>query len=271
MREVSGKPNQCQVLVVAGADKLPRRHLERLTDQCERRQVKLVFLCRHLRSDALALLGGGTAAFMKLGNHLEAEQAASYIGRGHRFEISQLGVSQGGTETHTWARTENTVTGASEHHSESATESVIRGRSRNVQVPAFGLGAAYMFLGYSSGKSEYEGEAHTRGTVRGSNWSRAWGTSQAYASSTNWHESAIRQRVYEYRVEPRTLQDLPDYAMLVVEPTPGGPALQAAECDPDRVTLPRVTMQPLPDVAPAPDVVEPASPQVKVGLAASDC
>jgi hypothetical protein len=33
---------------------------------------------RHLREDALHLLGGGTTAFMRLGNHAEAEQAASY-------------------------------------------------------------------------------------------------------------------------------------------------------------------------------------------------
>ena len=38
--------------------------------------MPLTLLFRHLRDDATALLGGGATAFMRLGNHQEAEQAA---------------------------------------------------------------------------------------------------------------------------------------------------------------------------------------------------
>lgn len=42
-------------------------------------------MIRHLRDEALASLGAGPRLFMRLGHHAEAEQAASYIGRQHRF------------------------------------------------------------------------------------------------------------------------------------------------------------------------------------------
>ena len=47
------------------------------------------FHFRHLRDDATAPTGGAAAtAFMRLGNHREAAQAASFIGRHHSFTIS---------------------------------------------------------------------------------------------------------------------------------------------------------------------------------------
>jgi hypothetical protein len=61
---------------------------------------------RHLREDALAMLGGGTPAFMRLGHHAEAEQAASYIGRQYKFVLSQLTATVGGNHTFTHSDTE---------------------------------------------------------------------------------------------------------------------------------------------------------------------
>ena len=52
------------------------------------------------------LLGGGTPAFMRLGNHAEAEQAASYIGRQHKFVLSQLTATVGGNQTFTRSDTD---------------------------------------------------------------------------------------------------------------------------------------------------------------------
>ena len=74
-------------MIVAGADEITRPHLERLAGACERAGVPLTFLFRHLREDSLAMLGGGTAAFMRLGHHAEAEQAAAYLGRQHTFVL----------------------------------------------------------------------------------------------------------------------------------------------------------------------------------------
>ncbi len=87
--QVSASSASAPAVIIAGADEITRSHLERLSDACERRRVPLTVLYRHLREDALSMLGGGTAAFMRLGNHAEAEQAASCIGRQHKFVLSQ--------------------------------------------------------------------------------------------------------------------------------------------------------------------------------------
>lgn len=55
------------------------------------------------------------------------------------------------------------------------------------------------------------------------------------------------QRVYEYAVEPSVLQSLPDNVLLV--PAPAG-QVQAVECDPEIVTLPRVSPVPLDEAVP---------------------
>lgn len=70
-------------VIVSGADEITRAHAERLADACELRGAPLTLLIRHLRDDAITLLGGGTTAFMRLGNRHEAEQAAGYLGREH--------------------------------------------------------------------------------------------------------------------------------------------------------------------------------------------
>jgi hypothetical protein len=64
--QVSGSTASAPAVIIAGADELTRPHLERLADACERRRVPLTFMFRHLREDALAVLGGGTAACMRL-------------------------------------------------------------------------------------------------------------------------------------------------------------------------------------------------------------
>src|SRR5262249_40019211 len=87
-------------VIVAGADRLRHRHLERLSDACERAGVRLAYLFRHLRDEAELLLGSTTTTvFMRLGNHREAERAANFIGRGHRFVLSRVTRGFGGGET----------------------------------------------------------------------------------------------------------------------------------------------------------------------------
>ena len=78
-------------VIIAGADEITRPHLERLAGACERRGVPLtVHVPAPARGHAWHMLGGGTAAFMRLGHHAEAEQAAGYIGRQHKFVLSQF-------------------------------------------------------------------------------------------------------------------------------------------------------------------------------------
>ncbi|HET7876471.1 MAG TPA: hypothetical protein VFN71_13205 [Methylomirabilota bacterium] len=200
-----------RVLIVAGADRLRRRHLELLSDLCELRDVRLVYLFRHLRDDAGHVLGsGGAVVFMRLGNHEEAERAARFIGYGHHFVLSQVTRGHGAGEQR--GRTTSTET-----------------TRRTTRLP--------------------------RQVLPITSRARSWGTTNEYAQATNWHYAATEQRVYEYAVEPTALQNLPDYALLVVQrgqevpkpgarPLEGRPTLRVADCNPDLVSLPRVSMQP---------------------------
>ena len=109
--QVTGSNDPAPAVVIAGADEISRAHLERLAAACERRGVPLTLLFRHLRDTGLSMLGGGAAAFMRLGHHGEAEQAAAYIGRQHRFVLSNVTASLGGSDTQTITETEGqTVT-----------------------------------------------------------------------------------------------------------------------------------------------------------------
>jgi len=186
------------VVVVVGADELAPVHLNRLADACIRRDVRLTNVFRHLRDDALRAIGGGAVGFMRLGNHEEAAAAADFVGREHRFVVSQL------------------TRGLSGGHSQSEGDSVSRDWTRTVTV----------------------------------------------AEQSGWHEAESSSRVYEYTVEPRTFQGLPDYALVLVEHTTAGPVVRAAECDPGLVLLPRLSTDPLPEAPRRPAVDPDADPVV---------
>jgi hypothetical protein len=207
--QVSASPASAPAVIIAGADEVTRSHLERLSDACERRRVPLTLLFRHLREDSLHMLGGGTAAFMRLGNHAEAEQAAGYIGRRHTFVLSQLtatlGVSQSITRTDTVG------------YGDSST---------------WTRGWQEFQLGAGNGS-------------RGVSTSRNWSTAMSQSDGTSWSDAAATQRVYEYAVEPAVLQNLPDHALLLTARGPSGPRLRAVECDPAILALPGVSTRPL--------------------------
>jgi hypothetical protein len=217
--QVSASTASAPAVIIVGADELTRPHLERLADACERRQVPLTLMFRHLREDALAVLGGGTAAFMRLGNHGEAEQAASYIGRQHTFVLSQLTATLGGNETHTRTDTEGY----------GVTDSRSFGSSRGWTEDALGGGSRNGGLTRSGGVTT----------------SRNWSVAHSWATGTNWSTATAAQRVYEFAVEPSVLQHLPDHALLLTAPGRTGPDLRAVECDPAIVTLPGVSTRPL--------------------------
>ena len=197
--QASAAEGEFPAVIVAGADEAARPHLERLSGACESRGVPLTFLFRHLRDDAAALLGGATAtAFMRLGNHNEAAQAAGYLGRHHTFAMSSFTATRGASTTVT------------------AGGSVGRGTS------------------------EQRGDTRTKGTSE--NWSRNWAT----AGGANWSAAQGLQRVYEYRLEPTVLQNLPEQALLLADRSSGALRLRAVECDPSIITLPGASTSPLP-------------------------
>lgn len=65
--QVTRSAEPAPAVVIAGADDITTAHAERLTSACERRGVPLTLLFRHLRDTGLGILGGGAAAFMRLG------------------------------------------------------------------------------------------------------------------------------------------------------------------------------------------------------------
>ena len=225
--QVTSSNDPAPAVVIAGADEISRPHLERLAGACERRGVPLTLLFRHLRDTGLSMLGGGAAAFMRLGHHGEAEQAAAYIGRQHRFVLSNVTASLGGSDTHTITETEGqTVTDTIHIGGQAGWKS---------RVPGRGL--------------RDRGADESRRPSRSRSVARNWSTARSWAESTNWSNAAASQRVYEYAVEPAVLQNLPDQALLLVTRGSGGPVLRSVECDPAIVTLPRVSVRPLPDPA----------------------
>ncbi len=225
--QVTGSNDPAPAVLIAGADEISRAHLERLAAACERRGVPLTLLFRHLRDAGLSMLGGGAAAFMRLGHHGEAEQAAAYIGRQHRFVLSNVTASLGGSDTRTITETEGQTVTDTIHIGGQA------GWRRHVP-------------GHRPGNP---GGEESRRRSRSRSVARNWSTARSWAESTNWSNAAASQRVYEYAVEPTALQNLPDQALLLVTRGSGGPVLRSVECDPAIVTLPRVSVSPLPGPA----------------------
>jgi len=235
-------------VILAGADEVARAHTERLADVCEAAGVPLTLLFRHLRNDAVSLLGGGTAAFMRLANHAEAEQAATYIGRRHTFAVSSYTATQGGSLTTTQGTSDSYSTGHNASHAGTRSWS-----DRPDSGP-------------------FPGHAHSGGRTRttGTSTSQTRGTNFSSADGTSWSDTQATQRVYEYAVEPAVLQGLPDHALLLVDRSAQGLRLRAVECDPALIHLPGATTAPLPHqgafpgigpyVSPPHDPISPAAP-----------
>ncbi|TMQ90194.1 hypothetical protein ETD83_36480, partial [Actinomadura soli] len=252
---VTASQDSTPALVVAGADELARRHLERLSDACERRGVPLTLLFRRLRETSAEMIGGGAVAFMRLGNHEDAARAADFIGRDHRFVLSQITKNVGGNESHTSTRTEGEADSDTRSTSRTTGTSRNWGTSRSSGTSHSGGEMFGLFPDRStsrqhgSNRGGSTSSSDTEGTATST--SRNWSAAYAYAAGTNWSDADTTQRVYEYAVEPVTLQHLPDHALLLVESAPGGRrSLTPVECDPSIITLDRVITGPLPEPPP---------------------
>jgi hypothetical protein len=211
-RRIAAGAGSGTTLILAGADRLAPRHIDRLADVCARGDVMLILLWRHLRDHAQQALGSGAVAFMRLRNAEEATRAADHIGRQHRFVLSGL------------TRTVGDSTGWSTSTGTSRSTSTMRAPTRRR-------------LGYLID--------HAHAWVRDVALEEV-GTSTSYQTSTNTgvntSEAGSTQRVYEYAVEPTVLQSLPPHALLLIGHGPYGPAIRALDCNPAIVTLPGVDM-----------------------------
>ncbi|HEX5495593.1 MAG TPA: hypothetical protein VFX70_13570 [Mycobacteriales bacterium] len=227
LRRAEPDSDRPRVLVVAGADALPRAGVERLDQLARRRGVRTVLMFRHLREDAVDLLGGGEAAvFMRVGNAREAEQAATFIGREHRLVAGQFTVSRGDSSSE--STSDSTSRGTSTQESTSAGEQW--SRSRGVD---FGL------LLSSPGRSGSRGTGGQSSTTTGSGTSWTEGRTTSTQSGVSTGESVGYQRTYDYTVTPKFLQDMSSTAFVLVDPRdPGSPRL--GDCDPAILDEPRV-------------------------------
>ncbi len=182
-----------QLLVVAGADNLAGESLEALARQARRQGLSLLYLFEHLRGDLRQLLGGGDSAavLMRLGNAQEAAAAAEFIGRGHRFVLSQI--TRGFSET-------TTVGG---------------GTSRG-------------------------------GSSSSMDWTSTWQESSTWSQAHSPSHASTQTRVYEFTVEPTTIQELPPTAFVMVDTGPEGRRVVVGDCNPANCLLDRVSDHPLP-------------------------
>jgi hypothetical protein len=220
-------------LVVLGADEMHHRAVERLSTLCDRHGVRLVLFFSHLRAEALRTIGGGEVALMRLGNHHEANQAAEYIGKGNKFVLSELIRTMGGENS---------------HHLADA------GGGSEADATQGGMGFG------KPGKSRTYQKSVTR--------TRNWNQTRTAVRGTNWSDAASVQRVREYTVEPRVLQDLPEFAMVLVRTEGREAVVQAVEVDPAIVMRPKVSMTPR-NPPPLPDPLEAAVPGARVAGEAS--
>jgi hypothetical protein len=207
-----------RVLVVAGADHLGAAPLEAMAKLARTRGLRLVYFFEHLRDSSQQLLGGGHSAtmIMRLGHPTEAATAAEYIGRGYTFKIAQITQQHGFTDT----------TGGGENWGESRSESA------NWSVNASGSDA----LSIASNMSRQSSVSQTSGTS----------TSWSHATSTT--DGTTNQRVYEFAVEPQSIQTLPVTAFLLVEGVGQKRRAVVADANPEIATLDRVASRPAPDV-----------------------
>jgi hypothetical protein len=180
----SGAQPPGSTVLVARADDIASEYMEQLSDACRRQRIHLVNLYRGLGENARPAIGndGSTVAFMRLGNPNDAAAAADFIGRHHRFVVSQV------------TRTQNT------------------------------------------------GRSVTQSSKYVPTWLEMFGRSK----QLNWSVASSEQRVYEYAVEPVSLQGLPEHALLLVTHAGGDTVVEAVECNPGIVLLPRFTGIPQP-------------------------
>jgi hypothetical protein len=174
------------VLVIAGADRLYQRTLDRLLALAETRRLRVLLMFNRLRNNALGALGASdTCAFMRLSDYREATHAAEQVGRSHKFVLSQI------TQTRGVAYDEGTSrsTGREQGRSTSSTFGGQFSVSHSANV----------------GVSQSEGTSTSRNV------------------STSDSESS--QRVYEFDLEPREVQALPATAIFLVEQARGTSAL----------------------------------------------
>jgi hypothetical protein len=237
-----------QTVCMLGAERLPGEVLDRLCDAAEMAGAGLVLGYRSIPAHVRERLGRGDAAvaFMRLGNAEDARVAAEQIGTEHKFVVSQLTDTVGTSLTDTIGSSYTSTVGTSDSVTGSDSITTTSGRSRSHSRPGVFVpladftGSASRDL--SSSSSACDSRSITAGISGGTSW--GWSTSRAIGTS----DSAARtiQRSRESLVEQHELQQLPQSAVLLCYPSPGGRRVLLADCNPAIMTLPTATLAPRP-------------------------
>ena len=216
------------VVVVAGADHIGREGLEDLARQAELGGVRLVLMLERLRGDLHDLLGGRYSAtvLMRLGNAREATAAAEFIGRGHKFVLSQLTEQVGTTFTEGTSSSYSVSEGVAAGRSSSLSES-----SLSVPIPEGGS-LTIPWVSVSTSLSVTQSRTET------------WQDTVNMSVSGSVTDGQTVSRVYEFTVEPTALQSLPPTAFVLVEPGPKGRRVVLGDCNPGITLLDKVAADP---------------------------
>ncbi len=206
------------VLVVAGADEVGVSALRELTRQAERTGVMLILMMHRLDEDLQQLLGSAdsVSVVMRLGNGKEAAVAAEYIGREHKFTLSQLTYQVGKTITEGRAVSVGGSDSVSRQYGSSSSSS--------------GGGST----SYSSGSSSSVTRTRTS----------TWQDTDSYSEADSTTNGQAASRVYEFSVEPTSIQALPVTSFIMVETARSGRRAVLGDCNPGIVLLDKVSQTP---------------------------
>jgi hypothetical protein len=200
-------------LVVAGADHLGAAAVRMLSEQARNARVRLMLMIDQPQGDLERSAGtGGAVCLMKMYNHRDASIAAEFIGREHRFVMSQL-TRQVGT----------TFTDGGGDSFAASTNSGQSTRQRWSGVP-----------GRPAGLSDSRG--HT------------WTGTRNWSSADNVSTSSATSRVHEFTIDPQQVLNLPNTAFILVDNTGPNRRVVLADCNPGLCEHPRVSAQPLGEV-----------------------
>jgi hypothetical protein len=251
-------------ICLLGAERLPGGALDQLCDGAEISGAGLVLAYRSIPAHVRERLGRGDAAigFMRLGNADDARLAAEQIGTEHRFVVSQLTDTVGMSLTDTIGASYTSTAGTSD--SVTASDSLTRttgrshGRSQPGVLAPFADLTASASRDTNSSAAVCDSRSITAGISAGTSW--GWSTSRAVGATDSAARTAQRSR--ESLVEQHELQQLPQSAVLLCYPAPGGRQVLLADANPAIMTLPTATLAtpPLPAWLRQPESLLPSPP-----------
>lgn len=203
-------------VIVAGADNIGLHVIDELTRLSRKAGLRIVLVFDALRDGVVRAFGGHNAScvVMQLSTSDEAEAAAKFIGRDHRFVLSQLSVQRGTTKT----------VGVGESTAVGSTKGATQGSSQ---------GGSRQGIHGGTNWSEQQSTTVSHSVTRTSNSS--WSLSESHT------DGEVIARSYDFTVEPTQIMSLDTFAFMLVDQMEGTRRIAAGNCDPRITELPRVS------------------------------